>query len=166
MYVYVFHFVTDVLHSEHSYMTFLTWQGPNMTSTDDKSRCKPAQKFITGSGGCSTREETEEVTRSLLSVAIWQTLYCGNFRSLDAVQAFLHFLLLSQFHKTFLVHLFVFGIPLQVSKNKNFTHLNYYVINIIIWKRNHSKAKFTAKICSHYGFHAIWNSDVMIMNSI
>lgn len=70
MYVNVFHFVTDVLHSEHSYMTFLTWQGPNMTSTDDKSRCKPAQKFITGSGGCSTREETEEVTRSLLSVAI------------------------------------------------------------------------------------------------
>lgn len=71
MYVNVFHFVTDVLHSEHSFMTFL-----NLARTKhDKAQMMEADgiqllKFITGSGGCTTKEGTKEVTRSLSNVAI------------------------------------------------------------------------------------------------
>lgn len=68
MYVNVFHFVMHVLHSEHSFMTFL-----NLARTKhDKAQMMEADgiQFITGSGGCTTKEGTKEVTRSLSNVAI------------------------------------------------------------------------------------------------
>lgn len=71
MYVNVLHFVTDGLHSEHSFMTCL-----NLARTKhDKAQMMEADgiqllKFITGSGGCTTKEGTKEVTRSLSNVAI------------------------------------------------------------------------------------------------
>lgn len=63
--------VTDGLHSEHSFMTCL-----NLARTKhDKAQMMEADgiqllKFITGSGGCTTKEGTNEVTRSLSNVAI------------------------------------------------------------------------------------------------